>query len=555
VERGLLVDFTLTELGRQELEPYRVRNAVILAAGGSELSPKHIYLRPKGLFKMNGETLVERLTAQLREIGIEEIYIVVGYKKEAYFFLEAKHGVKLLINEQPRLGSIFSLFGARVVLDATYILNCDNYYPKNPFEQYVYDSYYCTVVRDDSDHELGVTTNRDGRITSLTTGKGRRECVYGHAYFSRAFSGRIKSLMDEEIEDFRVDLMFWQEFYAKHIGDLDLYARRYDSQSIFEFDSVQELQAIDEMFIENISADLITIITQELCCSHADISNIKLSNKGLSNILFTFSVFGAEYILRLPGESASIVNDRAKEVVAQKLAGQTVDPTVLYIDQDGIKISRYVTDARDLGGIYYHDIGFMVRLVGRLRELHDTVVSQQEQSLLEFDPLIEADRLMRMACRVKGDLFGEFAQLRSEVVALWHRMAQDAVPKVLTHNDLNISNVLFPPDGSVIIIDWEFAGFNDPAFDFGRILDAYEPDSPEVETILAAYLGHPPAPWELAHYSAGVAIHSWYYFGWCLYKESLNEDTAFYMLYFFQRIRKWMAFANASYTSCDQLIV
>ena len=29
------------------------------------------------------------------------------------------------------------------------------------------------------------------------------------------------------------------------------------------------------------------------------------------------------------------------------------------------------------------------------------------------------------------------------------------------------------------------------------------------------------------HWIAYVGIHNWYYFGWALYKESINEDTTF----------------------------
>lgn len=37
---------------------------------------------PKGLLEVNGEPLIERIIKQLHEVGIQEIYVVVGFMKE-----------------------------------------------------------------------------------------------------------------------------------------------------------------------------------------------------------------------------------------------------------------------------------------------------------------------------------------------------------------------------------------------------------------------------------------------------------------------------------------
>ena len=46
-QRGYVDDFALTKLGEAEIDAYRVHNAVILAAGGLEMSPKLIYSLPR----------------------------------------------------------------------------------------------------------------------------------------------------------------------------------------------------------------------------------------------------------------------------------------------------------------------------------------------------------------------------------------------------------------------------------------------------------------------------------------------------------------------------
>ena len=60
------------------------QRAVILAAGfGMRMVPINTEM-PKGLLEVNGEALIERIIKQLHEVGIKEIYVVVGFMKEKY---------------------------------------------------------------------------------------------------------------------------------------------------------------------------------------------------------------------------------------------------------------------------------------------------------------------------------------------------------------------------------------------------------------------------------------------------------------------------------------
>lgn len=67
---------------------YPVDNAVILAAGTSSRFAPLSYEKPKGLITVRGEVLIERQIRQLKEAGIQEILIVVGYQKEKFEYLE-----------------------------------------------------------------------------------------------------------------------------------------------------------------------------------------------------------------------------------------------------------------------------------------------------------------------------------------------------------------------------------------------------------------------------------------------------------------------------------
>ena len=82
---GMIENSRLTEAGVKALEPYRVNNAVILAAGASTRFIPLSLEQPKGLFEVKGEKLIERQIQQLQEAGIRNITVVIGYKKEMFY--------------------------------------------------------------------------------------------------------------------------------------------------------------------------------------------------------------------------------------------------------------------------------------------------------------------------------------------------------------------------------------------------------------------------------------------------------------------------------------
>ena len=67
------------------------KNAIILAAGKSNRFAPFTYEKPKGLFRVKNEILIERQIEQLHAAGVFEIYVVIGYMKEKFFYLEQKY--------------------------------------------------------------------------------------------------------------------------------------------------------------------------------------------------------------------------------------------------------------------------------------------------------------------------------------------------------------------------------------------------------------------------------------------------------------------------------
>ena len=94
-EQGYLKVAELTEAGQAALDEYKIKNAIILAAGMSSRFLPLSLEKPKGLLEVKGETMIERQIRQLNEVGITDITVIVGYMKEKFYFLQDKYGVSL----------------------------------------------------------------------------------------------------------------------------------------------------------------------------------------------------------------------------------------------------------------------------------------------------------------------------------------------------------------------------------------------------------------------------------------------------------------------------
>lgn len=508
-----------------ELRNYRVDNAVILAAG---VTKETIYAPPKGLFLIDGVPIIERLICQLREAGIDEIYIVVGYKKEMYFYLEEKYGVHLIGNPRLDRNNIYSLYLARKVLKSTYVCACDYYFKENPFSPFEFRSYHVTTYLPDAQNKFVVKKDPQGRIVDILAGAPEGECVHGIAYFDKEFSSTLSGLMEEEIDHYRIATLFWQEFFAKHIHELDLYTRQLEADKALEFNDLRALKSMSLLFVDSVSTQIVKNICEQLGCSKEDITYVDILDAGHSNITFKVVAGGKDYVYRYPGVSGKNIVSRIRETYVNKLAKQLgVDNTLLYIDESGHKLSVFIPDAHALDPKNREEMGLLAK---RLRILHDYEVSEDDLEKYAFDPIQEADRLLNMACANKDNLFRIFGDVREKVHRIFDELEKDCFRKAICHGNVSCNNCLIT-ENSFELIDWEFSGSADIAFDYPHDYDFEEED---LRSFLNYYYGREPSEMEYRHWLGYRAIHYWYYTCWAVYKESINEDCGNRLLTFYE---------------------
>ena len=321
--RGYAVDRRITDAGLEALEPYRVNNAVIMAAGLSKRFAPISYERPKGILRVRGEVLIERQIRQLHEAGITDVTVVVGYKKEYFFYLAEQFGVTIVVNDAYLTrNNNSSLWRVRKRLGNTYICSSDDYFTSNPFEPYVYKAYYSAQYVEGPTQEWCISTGPGDRITGATVGGRDAWTMLGHAYFDRAFSATFTRILEEVYDLPRTAPLLWESIYLDHVKELDMVIRRYPAGVINEFDSVDEIRGFDPMLMENVDSKVIGIISSALGCAKSQIHDFYPLKQGITNPFCHFAVDDREYVYRYPGIGTDKIIDRRAETASLELVGE-----------------------------------------------------------------------------------------------------------------------------------------------------------------------------------------------------------------------------------------
>lgn len=273
------------------------RNAIIMAAGTSSRFVPLSVERPKGLVEVKGEILIERQIRQLKEAGITDITLVVGYKAEMFAYLRDKYAVDIVYNEDfARYNNTSSLIRVIEKLGNTFICSSDNYFPENVFTRESVDSYYSALYAEGKTNEYCLITNTEDQITDVKVGGHDSWYMVGHVFFNHEFSEKFRKLMIKEYCNKTTKQGYWEDLYIRYIDQLPkMKINRYQEGDIQEFDSLDELRMFDESYKNDTRSSIVKQICKQLeveeACVHA-FRNIK--HKG-NYLQFQFKVYDDVY--------------------------------------------------------------------------------------------------------------------------------------------------------------------------------------------------------------------------------------------------------------------
>lgn len=544
---GLVAEGYVTACGKAALEPYAVENAIIMAAGLSSRFAPISYERPKGTLIVRGEVLIERQIEQLQEAGITDITVITGYKKEAFYYLEDKYGVNIIVNNAyAEWNNSYSLYLAREILGNTYICSSDNYFSENPFESHVWKAYYATEYSEGETKEWCITTGARDRITKVEIGGKDAWYMIGHVFFDREFSEHFREILEAEINLPQTRSKLWENLYIEHIKEFDMQIRRYETPIIFEFDSLDELRAFDPMFLQNLDSEIFDNIEPVLHCKRSEIHDIYPLKQGLTNLSCHFATNDGEFVYRHPGAGTELIIDREGEhealLTAQRLG---LDSTFIYANAErGWKISRFIPNCKNLDS---NDDAQLKTAMEMARKLHESGTKVGRSfSFYEEGKGYEAKVLERRSINIP-----DYWQMSEQATKLNEYFCADGEEPVLCHNDFFGLNFLVDEDGEINLIDWEYSGMSDYANDFGTFSVCEQLTDEQMLKALEFYFGRIPTDAEIRHNLAMVGMAGWCWYAWALLKEAEGEDVGEWSYIYYRYGKEYLQKALSLYEAAE----
>lgn len=539
-EKSIAGTYELTGAGDEFLEQFRVDGALIIAAGfGSRFVPLTFEM-PKGLLEVFGERMIERQIRQLHEAGVTDITIAVGYLKEKFEYLIDKYDVKLLYNpEYSCKNTLTTIYRARKVLEGRnmYLLSSDNWMRSNMFHTYECGAWYSAAFMDGETSEWVLSYNKKGRITDVQVGGRDAWVMYGPVFFSKTFSEKFLPILGEYYRTPGTEQFYWEQVYLDHVDQLEMDINRQPDNQVYEFENLEELRQFDSRYQTHSDNKAMELVSEVFEVPESEIQDIRCLKSGMTNKSFLFQVHDRHYICRIPGPGTELLINRTEEAqVYDVIAPLNISEHVVYINgRTGYKIAKYYEGARNSRSADWTDVTQCMEV---LHKLHASNLQVDH----EFNMRERISFYERLCSSHGGTLFEDYEMVRGWMEELMDRLEQLGRPKVLAHIDSVADNFLFLPNGSVRLIDWEYAGMCDPLIDVAMcaIYSYYDEDA--TEQLIRIYfdqLGREATSEERLSVYAHMALGGFLWSLWAVYKSSVGEEFGEYTLIMYRYAKRY----------------
>ncbi len=238
---------------------------------------------------------------------------------------------------------------------------------------------------------------------------------------------------------------------------------------------------------------------------------------GMSNYTFVVECEGKKYTYRVPGKFAEKFVDREDEWAnIQEVNRLGLNNVTEYVEiRSGEKLAEYVEgtimSATDV-------VSYNAMSAAALKKIHSSDMKFQD-----YNAFGRLDDYQRYCLETGFVLPQEYLALRNRLEAL--RAAHGQVPKVPCHCDYQPTNLVISGD-KLYVLDWEFAGMNDPIYDIACYGNA---GFDKALSLLEAYCGRKPNKEELQRLYFHRAFQCLQWYNVAIFKDRVGLSKDLHM--------------------------
>ena len=230
-----------------------ITRAIIMAAGkGTRMHPITETI-PKPLIRVHGKRMIDTIIDALHENGIYEIYVVVGYLKEAFKNLpDEVKGITLIENPYfDTCNNISSLYVAKDHISNAIIIDGDQIITDSTilFTEFINSGYNCVWQETDSKEWMLTLDDRFKVLSCSRNGGNHAWQLYGISRWTTEDGMKLKELLELEFKEKKNTQIYWDDIAMfKHFDRFNLHGYPMHEGCVKEIDSLDELIEEDNSY-------------------------------------------------------------------------------------------------------------------------------------------------------------------------------------------------------------------------------------------------------------------------------------------------------------------
>ena len=258
------------------------------------------------------------------------------------------------------------------------------------------------------------------------------------------------------------------------------------------------------------------LISSILWCLPEDIHICDDAAGGMTNSSILIDVKSKKYIVRLPGKGSKELINRSQEYrVYNFLHNLKYDNLTVFISPDGMKITKYITNPRNCDPNKSTDV---MACMTKLREFHELELRPNVEYFSLTANINRYRELAKIRNRTPHQKYEEVYNRCLQIAAWIKRQPRKCC---LCQIDANPDNAVFAGNSGIpTLIDWEYAGLQDPHVDIAMWATYCNYSMEQFNTIMSNYFCKD-IDNNTRHKIYGyAALAGMLWYNWCIYKQN-----------------------------------
>ncbi|SFB25456.1 MULTISPECIES: phosphocholine cytidylyltransferase/choline kinase family protein [unclassified Bacillus (in: firmicutes)] len=535
-----------------------VKNAVILAAGS-----KSDFNVPACLVPVSEITLLERTVNILFKNGIEKIVIVTGYKSsefEGQPFITSNPNIHLIHNpEYLWTGSMSSLAMASELVDDDFLLFEDDILiEENAIVQLMdhHERDCILVTKESGSGDEGYIEIKNGYLYKISKDIHQLNRIDGEMIGVTKLSHEVYKEMLKDFQDNKNPYVNYEYLLLDVSRKINIGYLKISDLIWAEIDNNIQLKTVVDKTYPMLVRKEELFQELELRQSIADALNIDVTTitevkpfGGMTNKNYKAAIAGEEYVVRVSGVGTDKMINRIEEKMnAEQASKLGINPEQLYFNEKtGLKIVRFIENAETLNPKTAKRVDNIHSVVKILQQLHQSDIEMMN----EFDTFQKLSHYELLAIEAGADFFEDYETVRNDVFRLKRFYDQLNVEMTPCHNDTVPENFVKSSEEKLYLIDWEYAGKNDPLWDLAAFSLECGFSEAEEELLLNKYRNGQETIEDRQRILIAKIYQDFLWSVWTVLKEACGDDFGPYGLNRYNRAKENINKFDALFTEVE----